>query len=80
MQPGRLRNASSLIRLRMPRFLPLLRYGGYTVTEQVGSTASGVAIKEKPVGTTVYNGAPLTGAGYSLELLAAPGMGLHWLT
>ena len=52
---------------------PSVTYGNYTVTEQVGSTASGVAIKEKPVGTTVYNGASLSGTGFDIEMLAAAG-------
>lgn len=49
-------------------------YGGYTTTEMTGSTASGAAPKEKPVGTTVYTGGYLTGTEYDAQLLAAPGV------
>jgi len=50
-------------------------YGGYTVTEQQGSSAI-----DTPAGTTVYSGALLggsasTGKAYDAQMLSAPGAG-----
>jgi len=47
-------------------------YGTYTVMEQVGSSA---AANASPQGTTVYNGAPLSGTGYDAQVYAGAGGG-----
>ena len=51
-------------------------YNGYTVIEEQGSTSGGAVApgsKENPTGTSVYSGAPLTGTGYSAQMLGAAG-------
>jgi len=44
-------------------------YGGVTVLETVGNSTASI---QKPAGTTVYQGAGLSGTGYDVQLLAGP--------
>jgi len=51
-------------------------YNGYTVYENQGSTSgSATTPAQTPTGTTVYNGAGLSGSGYTALLLGATGTG-----